>query len=88
MNPEILRNELKRTLRQAPFRPFILTFRGGERAVVEHPENIAFDPRPGATTEFYLLTGSLRMFSSFESISSITMLSDVGGPQQEQVQTS
>jgi hypothetical protein len=89
MNPELLRTELKRILRQAPFRPFILTFKGGERALVEHPENIAFDPRPGQTSDFYLLTGSLRMFSSFESVSSITMLSDVAGPPpQEQVRTS
>jgi hypothetical protein len=77
MQVELVRSELQRLLRQSPFRPFILTFRGGERAVIEHPENMAFDPRPGSSTECYVLSGSLRMFSTFEAVSSVTYLDDI-----------
>ena len=67
-----------RLLRQSPFQPFVITFVGGERAVIEHPENVAFDPRPGASSDFYVLTGSLRLFSTFAAVSSLTMLSGGG----------
>jgi hypothetical protein len=78
MKTEHVRTELQRLLRQSPFHPFVLTFTGGERAIIEHPENLAFDPRPGASTDFYVLTGSLRLFSAFESVSSIANLSGGG----------
>ena len=78
MQVENFRSELQRLLRQSPFRPFAITLVGGEMAIIEHPENVAFDPRPGSTSDFYLLTGSLRLFSSFESVSSIAILSGGG----------
>lgn len=78
MKVELIRSEFQRLLRQAPFRPFAITFVGGERAMIEHPENVAFDPRAGASTDFYVLTGSLRLFSTFEAVSSATMLSGGG----------
>jgi hypothetical protein len=84
MQVELFRSELQRLLRQVPFRPFVLTLVGGERAVIEHPENIAFDPRPGASSDFYVLTGSLRLFRTFEAVSSATMLSANGTSTEEQ----
>jgi len=84
---EPFRLELQRLLRQVPFRPFVLTMTGGETAVVGHPENIAFDPRPGSSSEFYLLSGSLRLFSTFESVSSVAMLSGGGTTTGEQIVT-
>jgi hypothetical protein len=75
---EHIRSELQRLLRQAPFRLFAITFVGGEQAIIEHSENVAFDPRPGGASEFYVLTGSLRMFSTFDAISSIAILSGSG----------
>jgi hypothetical protein len=74
MQVELVRSELQRILRQTPFRPFVIALAGGERAVIEHPENVAFDPRPGASSDFYVLSGSLRLFSTFEAVSSLTML--------------
>ncbi len=71
-------SELQKLLKQTPFRTFIITFVGGEQAIIEHSENVAFDPRPGSTSDFYVLTGSLRLFSTFEAISSIAMLSGGG----------
>jgi hypothetical protein len=74
MQVELTRSELQRLLRQVPFRPFVIGLVGGEQAVIEHPENVAFDPRPGASSDFYVLTGNLRLFSAFEAVSSIAML--------------
>jgi hypothetical protein len=81
MQVELVRTELQRLLRQTPFRPFVITMVGGERAVIEHPENVAFDPRPGSSSDFYVLTGSLRMFSTFEAVSSLAHLSGTDTPQ-------
>jgi hypothetical protein len=75
MQVELIRSELQRLLRQVPFRSFIIKLTGGERALIEHPENVAFDPRPGASSDFYVLSGSLRLFSTFQKVSSVTMLS-------------
>ncbi len=88
MQIELLRSELQRLLRQVPFRPFILTMVGGELAVIEHPENVAFDPRPGMSSDFYALTGNLRLFSTFDQVSSVTMLSGSGTTSDEQVPSS
>ena len=68
MKVELVRSELQRLLRQSPFRPFAITLKGGERAIIEHPENVAFDPRPGSSSDFYVLTGSLRLFSTFDDV--------------------
>ena len=79
--------ELQRVIRQTPFRPFVLTLKGGEQAVIEHSENIALDPRPGGSTDFYVLTGNLRMFSTFESLSSLSHLNQSESSSEEQVST-
>jgi hypothetical protein len=78
MSVELIRSEIQRLRRQSPFRPFGITFVGGELAIIEHPENVAFDPRPGATSDFYVLTGTLRMFSTFEAVSSMSILAGGG----------
>jgi hypothetical protein len=65
-------------LRQTPFRAFAITLQGGEQAIIEHPENVAFDPRPGSSSDFYILTGTLRLFSTFDTVSSLAMLSGGG----------
>jgi hypothetical protein len=76
MRVELIRTEMQRLLRQAPFRPFLLTLEGGEHALIEHPENIAFDPRPGASSDFYVISGSLRLFSTFDAVSSVSLLAN------------
>jgi hypothetical protein len=78
MNVEHIRAELQRLLHQTPFRPFAINFVGGEQAIIEHSENVAFAPRPGSSSDFYVLTGSLRLFSTFEAVSSIAILSGGG----------
>jgi hypothetical protein len=43
MRTEVIRTEIQRLLRQAPFRPFALNLENEDRIVIEHLENIAFD---------------------------------------------
>ena len=78
MKVELIRSEIQRLLRQSPFRAFAITLVGGEQAIIEHPENVAFDPRPGSSSDFYVLTGSLRLFSTFDAVSSVAILSGSG----------
>jgi hypothetical protein len=46
--------------------------------VIEHPENIAFDPAAEGVADFYVISGRLRLFSTFEAVTSVTLL-DAGG---------
>ena len=78
MKLELIRSEIQRLLKQTPFRPFAITFVGGEQAIIEHSENVAFDPRPGSSSDFYVLTGSLRLFNTFDVVSSVAILSGSG----------
>ncbi len=66
MRTEPIRNEVLRLTRQAPFRPFLLTLENGDTVPIEHPENIAFDPDANGSgaTEFYVITRTLRFFST------------------------
>jgi hypothetical protein len=72
---DAIRSEVHRLIRAVPFRRFALILESGDRVVIEHPENIAFDPEgkdPGAD-EFYVITGRIRLFSTFGAVSSVTL---------------
>ena len=56
MRADAIRNEVVRMLRQAPFRPFVLSMENGDRVTIGHPENIAFDPE-GESPDFYVISG-------------------------------
>jgi hypothetical protein len=74
---EVVRGEVIRLLRQTPFRPFALNLENGDRIIIEHPENIAFDPGNGSapgSQEFYVISQRLRVFSSFEAVSSVALV--------------
>jgi hypothetical protein len=71
---QAVRAEIERLLHQAPSRPFVLTLESGERVPIGHPENIAFDPGPEGSPDFYIVAGRLRLFSTFEAVSSVTLL--------------
>jgi hypothetical protein len=74
MNIEHNRAEIIHLVRARPFQNFILQMVGGERIMIEHPENIAFDPTPGGNSKFYVIGGQIRYFGNFEAISSIATL--------------
>jgi hypothetical protein len=75
---EAIRSEVQRLLRAAPFGPFALKLENGDRVVVGHPENIAFDPAPpegtGGSEDFYVISNRLRLFSTFGAVTSVTLV--------------
>ena len=74
MRAELNRAEVLRLLNVRPFRPFVITLDSNQQLVVEHPENIAFDPTPGGRADFYMLGAKLRCFSTFDAITMIATL--------------
>ncbi len=80
MRTEMVRAEIQRLLCQIPFRPFALNMENGDRIIIEHPENIAFDPgadgSPGSS-DVYVISRRLRVFGTFEAVTSIA-LADTG----------
>jgi hypothetical protein len=72
---DTIRAEVHRLIRATPFRRFILILESGDRVLIEHPENIAFDPeaKESGSDEFYIITGRLRMFSTFGAVASIAL---------------
>jgi hypothetical protein len=80
MRTETIRAEIHRLTRQSPFRAFSLNMENGDRYIIDHPENIAFDPpneRTAGLPDFYVLTEQLRSFSTFDAVSSVALV-DVG----------
>ena len=77
---DAIRAEIHRLIRAVPFRKFVLVLESGDRGLIEHPENIAFDPEarePGAD-EFYVITGRIRLFSTFGAVSRIALADQSG----------
>lgn len=73
-----IRSEVLRLMRAKPFRPFALLLENGERVMIGHPENIAFEPGSaegvGGSEDFYVISGGLRMFSSFSAVTGVAIL--------------
>ncbi len=78
MRVDIIKSEVQRLLRQVPFQEFALNLENGDRVIIEHPENIAFDPvgknGSSGSPEFHVISSSLRYVSSFEAVTSVAML--------------
>jgi len=78
MRTQVIRAEVQRLLWQVPFRPFLLILENGDRRIpIGHPENIAFDPgeegSEGGSQDFYVISGALRLFSTFEAVSNVVL---------------
>ena len=72
---DAIRSEVHRLVRAVPFRRFALLLESGDRVMIEHPENIAFEPdatQPGSD-EFYVISGRIRLFSTFGAVSSVAL---------------
>jgi hypothetical protein len=76
MRAESVRAEVTRMVRQAPFRPFVLSMENGDRVPIGHPENIAFDPE-GESPDFYVISGRVRLFGTFDAVSSVATADSV-----------
>lgn len=72
---DTIRAEVQRLIRAVPFRRFVIILESGDRVLIEHPENIAFDPdaREPESDEFYVITGRVRLFSMFGAVASIAL---------------
>ena len=70
---EAVRTEIQSLIRAVPFRRLVLAMENGDRALIEHPENIAFDPEPNGTPEFYVISSRLRMLSTVSAVSSVIL---------------
>jgi hypothetical protein len=74
---DVIRSEVQRLLHSAPFRPFAITLENCDRVIIEHPENIAFNPGNNGSAgseEFYVISSELRLFSTFGAVSSVTLM--------------
>ena len=75
---EAIRSEVQRLIRSAPFRPFALTLENGDRVIIEHLENIAFEPDQEDGTkgsdEFYVISNKLRLFSTLAAVTGVALV--------------
>lgn len=82
MRTEIVREEVLRLVRRKPFQPFVLNMENGDRITIEHPENIAFNPKPNGELKklsyFYAISGELNFHGTFEAVTSIALLDTEG----------
>lgn len=77
MRVETIRAEVIRMTRQQPFRPFEINIENGDRLVIEHPENIAFNPNPEQKkfpNRFHVLNGDFVYVSTFDAVSSVAAI--------------
>jgi len=74
MSNQHVRVALLQLLRQRPFESFIITYVGGERAIIEHSENVALDPTEDGSSKFYVITGGLTLYSTLDKVSSLSVL--------------
>jgi hypothetical protein len=77
MRAETFRYELKRLLRHQPFEKLIIAFDGGDKVIVEHPENVAFDPTPGSGHRVFIVGGSALRYSTLDAISTILQVDKI-----------
>jgi hypothetical protein len=74
---EAIRSEVQRLLRSAPFSSSALTLENDDRVIIDHPENIAFDPAGNGSAgseDFYVIAGQLRLFSTFNAVTSVSLV--------------
>lgn len=70
------RSDVIRFLKTSPFRPFLIIMDSGQRVIVRHPENVAYDPVVETANCFVISDGFLHVLP-WEKISSL-MFMDTG----------
>lgn len=68
-----MREEILRLLQATPFRPFAVIMDSGQRVVVRHRENVAFDPVE-KTANCYALSDGLMYILPWDRISSAVLV--------------
>lgn len=65
-------------IRSSPFRRLIISLENGERVLIEHPENVAFDPEPSGTEDVAIVSRQFRLYTALSAITGI-YTADTGG---------
>ena len=76
MRTEVIQPAAVTLLRQVPFEPFVLNMENGDPIVIEHPENIAFDPGGNGSppaSRFSVVSRKLYI-GTFEAVTSVALL--------------
>jgi hypothetical protein len=68
------RTDLRAHIRRVPFQPFAISLENGDRAVIEHPENVAFNPKDGTSERVAIVSGNLAHYTNLSAITSISVL--------------
>jgi hypothetical protein len=76
---DTIRAELIRKLRSPRFQPFALNMENGDRIIVEHPENVAFNPNKEGRDRLIVLSDDLMHTTSLSAVTSVSEL-DRGEP--------
>ena len=71
---ESVRAQFLELIHAAPFQRFVVNLENGDRVLIEHPENIAFDPKSNSrNNDFSVVTRKVRLFSTFDAVSSVVL---------------
>ena len=72
LRTDSVRSQLLGMIRAAPFHKFVINMEKGDRVLIEHPENIAFDPRTNSRNSYFsVVTGKVQLLSNFNAVTSI-----------------
>ena len=77
MRTEVIHTAVRNLLRHVPFRPFVLNMENGDPIVIEHPENIAFDPGGNGSpprSDFSVISRQVYFLGTFEAVTSVALL--------------
>ena len=69
-----MRDELRNIVRSVPFHPFAIVLENGDRIIVEHPENVAFDPSDNGRDRLHIISNQLVHYGTISSITSLVVL--------------
>ena len=70
------RSEIQRLLRATPFKPFVIILASGDRALIEHPENVAYDAQVGGRNRFHVVTGRLTLVGTLDAVTGLVFADD------------
>lgn len=68
MRTETTRAQIHSLQDARPFRPFVIMLENGTRVLIEHPENIAYDPKEGGWVDLFIITGRVRLLTTFDAV--------------------
>ena len=74
MPTEAIQNAVLTMRRRVPFQPFVLDMENGDRILIEHPENIAFDPggkERAQKPDFSVISRQVYYLGTFEAVTSV-----------------